>query len=308
MTIISGAVTDKYKLGAPLEMDYYNNIYLIETASDEIPLCCKRIRYDGMLRKTKEKINNAIHVLVSLNHQNIAKCIEIFKSSNEVGCDIVMYYYKHGNLQNFLAGHRAREITINEDLLWIMMVQILVALDYCHSPVNNPMGKAIVHGNINPENIFLGDDGHIKLAVFDARCFYEDNPESQSILPLKLSSYMAPEMLGAKIYTDRVDVWSIGCIMYELATHKRVIEGDCIKEQLKSARNAAAVVLQISSCSPEYCKVVSKMLTYDPTNRPTVAEVLGYQEVLTKIKQWRASGVHYGHSSTNNSGTMPLTI
>lgn len=304
MSIIFGVATDKYKLGGCMEGGC-PNIYMVEMANEGTPFCCKRIRHDGMLRR---RMNSEAHVMLLLNHQNIARYIDIFRYSDEAGCDIVMSYYKHGSLSRFSEICKACGRVVNEDLLWTTMAQLLAALEYCHSPINNPTGMPIIHSNINPKNIFLGDDGRIKLAGFDARCFYDERDEGQSLLMPRMSAYMAPEILETKNYTDKADVWSLGCVMYELATHKRLITGDHSTEQAECARNAASVALHMPNCSQEYCRIVSGMLTYDPAGRPAVTEILGSPEVFVKLEQWRASGMHGGRSSTSVAEAILASI
>lgn len=89
--------------------------------------------------------------------------------------------------------------------------QLLNALHYCHT-------HRIVHRDLKPHNLLLNRDGHIKLADFGlARAFK---------LPIKALThevvtlwYRAPEiLLGSKVYTMSVDVWSLGCIFAELVS------------------------------------------------------------------------------------------
>lgn len=89
--------------------------------------------------------------------------------------------------------------------------QLLNALHYCHT-------HRIVHRDLKPHNLLLNGEGHIKLADFGlARAFG---------LPIKALThevvtlwYRAPEiLLGSKIYTMAVDLWSLGCIFAELVS------------------------------------------------------------------------------------------
>ena len=106
------------------------------------------------------------------------------------------------------------------------MYQILVGLTYCHS-------CRIFHRDLKPANILVDEErGTLKLADFGlARAFS---------VPIKTFThevvtlwYRAPEiLLGKKEYSLGVDMWSVGCIFFELAHRKTMIMGDCEIDQI----------------------------------------------------------------------------
>lgn len=90
------------------------------------------------------------------------------------------------------------------------MYQILSAIKYCHS-------KRILHRDLKPQNLLVDKSGAIKLADFGlARAFgVPIKTLTHEVLTLW---YRAPEILmGQKEYSTPVDIWSIGCIFYEMA-------------------------------------------------------------------------------------------
>ena len=99
------------------------------------------------------------------------------------------------------------------------MKQVMAALLHCYQ-------RRIMHRDLKPCNILIGEDEQtVKLADFGlARSFG---------LPLKSYThevvtlwYRAPEvMLGTKIYGTGIDMWSLGCILFEIATGKPLFQG-----------------------------------------------------------------------------------
>lgn len=91
------------------------------------------------------------------------------------------------------------------------MQQLMSALDYCHS-------EYIIHRDLKPQNLLIDLDGRIKLADFGlAR--HVGIPIRGYTHEVITLWYRAPEiLLGTKVYTAAVDIWSLGCIMSELVS------------------------------------------------------------------------------------------
>ena len=94
------------------------------------------------------------------------------------------------------------------------MYQIITAIKFCHC-------KRILHRDLKPQNLLIDKNGSIKLADFGlARAFgVPIRTLTHEVLTLW---YRAPEiLLGQKEYSTPVDIWSIGCIFFELANRSK---------------------------------------------------------------------------------------
>lgn len=94
-------------------------------------------------------------------------------------------------------------------------LQILIALSACH-------GLGIVHCDLKPRNILVNEDGTIRLADFGLSCFVRTTP-GRSNCEVVTPTYRSPELiLGAGDPCPAIDIWSLGCIFYELITGHRL--------------------------------------------------------------------------------------
>jgi len=90
-------------------------------------------------------------------------------------------------------------------------------------------GKGVFHRDINPDNIFLGLEGKIKLGDFGiSRIFDSIKTHTTSIIGTPY--YLSPDLLKFKPYSLEADIWAIGCILYELCFLKRAFDGKDTEE------------------------------------------------------------------------------
>ncbi|XP_049897195.1 serine/threonine-protein kinase 36 isoform X4 [Epinephelus moara] len=157
----------------------------------------------GRSEKELRSLKREIEIMRDLQHPNIVQLFDSFETETEV---VVVTEYAEGQLFQILEddGHlpesQVREITC----------QLVSALYYLHS-------HRILHRDMKPQNILLGKSGVVKLCDFGfARAMSVSTLVLTSIKGTPL--YMSPELVEEKPYDHTADLWSLGCILYELHT------------------------------------------------------------------------------------------
>ncbi len=169
----------------------------------------------------KMRFKREATLLASLNHPNIAVIHEFIE---EDGCGYLILEYVPGQT---LAQRIARKpLELREALL--IGLQIAEAVSAAHD-------KGIIHRDLKPGNIKITLDGRVKVLDFGlAKPAYEAASHDSTITRpgslIGTPAYMSPEQIRGKPTDHRTDIWSFGCMMYEMLTGKRPFVGDTVSD------------------------------------------------------------------------------
>ena len=124
---------------------------------------------------------------------------------NELRIYFFLKYVPGGNIYDNL--YKVQRF--NEPTVKFIAAQIVLALGYLHC-------NQIVHRDLKPENVLMDEQGYICLADFGLAKFITENDLTFSFCGT--AEYLAPEILDMKGHGFQVDWWTLGILMYEMAT------------------------------------------------------------------------------------------
>uniref|UniRef100_A0A8B9PZW8 non-specific serine/threonine protein kinase n=1 Tax=Apteryx owenii TaxID=8824 RepID=A0A8B9PZW8_APTOW len=155
----------------------------------------------GRSERELKNLQREIEIMRGLHHPNIIQMLDSFETDKEV---VVVTDYAEGELFQILED----DGSLPEDQVQTIAAQLVSALYYLHS-------HRILHRDMKPQNILLGKGGIIKLCDFGfARAMSIHTMVLTSIKGTPL--YMSPELVEERPYDHTADLWSVGCILYEL--------------------------------------------------------------------------------------------
>lgn len=169
----------------------------------------KRIKfYEIPNSKLRMDCVKEVKLLQQLKHPNIINYNISFIERNELF--IVLELADGGDLSKLIRYFQKRNQLLNERTILKYFTQVCLAVKYIHS-------KRILHRDIKPANIFMTSDGCVKLGDFGLGRFFSQNTrDAHSIVGTFY--YMAPERIRECGYGFSSDIWSLGCVLYELIT------------------------------------------------------------------------------------------
>ena len=156
---------------------------------------------DGAVRR----FINESKAVAMLSHQNIVNIFDVSVSENLKY--IVMEYIEGITLKSYMSDHG--KLTFDE--ICNFTEQILAALDHAHS-------RGVIHRDIKPQNIMILDDGSIKVTDFGIAKLPSAQTVTETDKAIGTVYYISPEQASGKKVDARSDIYSLGALLYELAT------------------------------------------------------------------------------------------
>ncbi|CAF0885323.1 unnamed protein product [Adineta ricciae] len=201
-------------------------------------------------------------ILSRLRHPNIVRFYDSFIDGSNF-C-IVTEYCEDGDLDQYLKSLRKQRSRLQMDQVIDLFLQLLSAIDFLHS-------KKILHRDIKTSNIFLKRN-HIKLGDFGISRLMMNTMDKASTF-IGTPFYMSPETLRYDGYNMKSDIWSLGCVLYELSVCKRAFERSNLVQTMEAILRESPPPLP-DRFPAKVQLLYLQMLSKDPDKRSGAAELL----------------------------------
>eukprot|EP00811_Abedinium_folium_P026300 NODE_3853_length_1973_cov_9.820693.p1 GENE.NODE_3853_length_1973_cov_9.820693~~NODE_3853_length_1973_cov_9.820693.p1 ORF type:complete len:435 (-),score=157.88 NODE_3853_length_1973_cov_9.820693:147-1451(-) len=252
----------------------YGNVYLVKRMDDGAAFVSKKIPV-GAITELDEYSREAKD-LVLLRHRHIVSYEDDFVHIEYTTLEvktyiiIIMEYCPEGDLKQKIE-HDFH--TFTEEWVCSIFAQLLDAVQYLHS-------KNVIHRDLKSQNIFFAHDGRVRLGDFGlCRHTHKDRKcNTASLTHAGTDCYMAPEMLASSRYGKPADIWSLGCILYELCTGQFMWELDGMLGAMVIKDTHIVQKLLTGNIVPVIGQALQsltrRLLARDPSMRPSVTECL----------------------------------
>lgn len=226
-------------------------------------------------RDAATQLKHEYSVGKTLDHPAVIKTYD-FGQSKKDGTYMVMEFFKTPNLK--------QQIHEGAEKLHYRLEAILTAacksLDYMH-------GQGWVHRDIKPDNYLVRDDNEVRLIDFNlsqkikkgiAKLFGGKSKVQGTY------SYMSPEQIRGQPLDERADIYSFGCMVYEMLTGKLPFTANNSNELLNKHLKSKPANLSVinKNIQPEFAELVHRMLAKNPADRPETLK-----EFMVDLKRGR---------------------
>ena len=168
----------------------------------------KQIPINGLTNESIEKYKEEIKILSKFNSKYIIKYYDSFIENNNLY--ILMEYGGDLNLKEYIQKYKDDDNLMEENIIEKIILQICSGLKEIHE-------ANIIHRDLSPENIFVNEKDEIKIGDFGVSKRLSSHTKFAKTQTGKYH-YNAPEIENGEQYDTKVDIYALGCIIYELFT------------------------------------------------------------------------------------------
>ena len=175
-------------------------------------------------KEFNKMFQNEGRIATNLNHSNIASIHE-FGMENEQFF-ICMEYISGRNLRQLVKKLHSRKQQLGVEECAHIIKTACLGVDYAHNCTDSVTGQPlnIIHRDISPQNIMISFNGDIKVIDFGIAKIDDSEATKVGVLKGKFE-YMSPEQVRGRTLDRQTDVFSMGCILWELLTGKKLFTG-----------------------------------------------------------------------------------
>ncbi len=261
-TIYKTTIND-FEIISELGKGSFGYVYKVRRHSDYKIYALKKVSFSKLNPKEKENSLNEIRILASISNKNIIEYKESFYDNDNDCLCLVMEFADNGDLEKKIQ-HRAKsKYYYQEYEILSMLIQITKGLKALHD--NN-----IMHRDIKSANIFMFQNDIVKIGDLNVSKILKNGlHNTQTGTPY----YASPEVWDNNLYDFKSDIWSLGCLLYEMCALKAPFRGNTMKMVYDKVKQGIYEPIP-NVYSKSLSGLIYICLQTNPIYRPTCAQLL----------------------------------
>ena len=209
----------------------------------------------------KPYFRREIEIMYRIHHPNVVKLFGHFEDNTY--CYFIMEYIAGGNIYSYVPKNGIH--TISTQQVASIIKDVISATYFLHH-----MYPPIIHRDIKPENVLLGDNMRAKLTDFGWSNYMQGDFKRTTVCGTPI--YLAPEMINNTGHDEKVDIWCIGVLLFELITGQQPWKGSDVQTvKYNISRLKINWPKQIDRTAAD---LISKILRYNPEERISLRNML----------------------------------
>ncbi|KAM6338969.1 serine/threonine-protein kinase Nek10 [Podargus strigoides] len=250
----------------------FGSVYKVRKHNGQNLLAMKEVNlHNPAFGKDKKDRDSSVKNIVSeltiikeqLYHPNVVRYYRTFLENDRLY--IVMELIEGVPLGEHFHSLKEKQQHFTEERIWHIFIQLCLALRYLHKE------KRIVHRDLTPNNVMLGDKDKVTITDFGLAKQKQENSKLASVVGTIL--YSCPEVVKSEPYGEKADVWAAGCILYQMATLNPPFYSTNMLSLATKIVGAVYEPVPEGLYSEKVSLTIKRCLTPDAEARPDIVEV-----------------------------------
>ena len=188
----------------------FGRVFLVRHKKTKVKYAIKAIDKQNRTNiEEKPYFRRELEVMYKIHHPNVVKLFGHFEDNKY--CYFIMEYISKGNVYNLLTLDKRKQLSTK--VVATIMKDVISAAYFLHN-----MDPPIIHRDIKPENVLLHEGFVAKLTDFGWSNYIQEDKERKTVCGTPI--YLAPEIIKETGHDERVDIWCIGVLLFELILEK----------------------------------------------------------------------------------------
>ena len=209
----------------------------------------------------KPYFRREIEIMYRVHHPNVVKLFGHFEDNKY--CYFIMEYIPGGNVYNLVPKNGFRTVPIQT--IASIMKDVISAVYFLHH-----MSPPIIHRDIKPENVVLDQNMKAKLTDFGWSNYMQGDMKRTTVCGTPV--YLAPEIINNRGHDEKVDIWCIGVLLFELLTGISPFQGFDV-QSIKYNINRLNIAWQ-KNMDRDAVDLIKRILKYNPEERISLENML----------------------------------
>ena len=289
---------DDFQIISKLGEGAYSTVFKVMRTVDGKTYALKKVKLLNLSDKEKENALNEVRILASVKSNYVVSYKEAFFDEKDRTLCIVMEFADNGDLYQKIVEHKKKAMFFEESEIWRIFIQLVKGLKALHD-------LKILHRDLKSANVFLYTNGDAKIGDLNvSKVTRAGVGHTQTGTPY----YASPEVWNDKPYDNKSDIWSLGCVLYEMITLKppfraQDMEG-LYKRVIKGQYNRIP-----DRFSSDLFQIIQFLLQVNPKLRPSCEQILNHPIVQKRIEYFKSiSGDRENQNNLGNNKSLLKTI
>ena len=289
---------DDFQIISKLGEGAYSTVFKVMRTVDGKTYALKKVKLLNLSDKEKENALNEVRILASVKSNYVVSYKEAFFDEKDRTLCIVMEFADNGDLYQKIVEHKKKAMFFEESEIWRIFIQLVKGLKALHD-------LKILHRDLKSANVFLYKNGDAKIGDLNvSKVTRAGVGHTQTGTPY----YASPEVWNDSPYDNKSDIWSLGCVLYEMITLKPPFRAQDMEGLYKRVIKGQYSRIP-ERFSNDLFQIIQFLLQVNPKLRPSCEQILNHPIIQKRIEYFKSiSGDKDNSNNAGNNKSLLKTI